>query len=58
MNVCQTTVARRAWRKGHRMEVHGLIYGLRDGLLSRVGVSIDGTQSWSERYEASFRSLS
>ena len=57
-NVCRTTVARRAWHKGHRMEVHGLIYGLRDGLLSRVGVSVDGTQSWSERYEASLRSLS
>ena len=38
--------------------IYGLIYGLRDGLLSRVGLSVDGTQSWSERYEASLRSLS
>jgi carbonic anhydrase len=56
-NVCRTTVVRRAWYRGHRMEVHGLVYGLRDGLLRRVGVSVSGTQNWAERYDASLRSL-
>ncbi len=54
-NVCRTTVVRRAWYRGHRMEVHGLVYGLRDGLVRRVGLSVDGTQSWPERYEASLK---
>ena len=56
-NVCRTTIVRRAWYRGHRMEVHGLVYGLHDGLLRRVGLSVDGTQSWEERYEASLRML-
>jgi carbonic anhydrase len=56
-NVCRTTIVRRAWYRGHRMEVHGLVYGLSDGLLRRVGVSVNGTQSWPERYEASLNSL-
>ena len=56
-NVCRTTVARHAWYVGHRMEVHGLVYGLRDGLLRRVGLSVNGTHSWPERYEASLTAL-
>nr|AQQ75183.1 hypothetical protein [uncultured bacterium] len=32
-HVCQTTIVRDAWRRGHQLSVHGWIYGLRDGLL-------------------------
>jgi carbonic anhydrase len=32
-HVCQTTIVRDAWRRGHTLSVHGWIYGLRDGLL-------------------------
>ena len=32
-NVCRTTIMRRAWYRGQRIEVHGLVYGLDDGLL-------------------------
>lgn len=56
-NVCRTTVLRRAWYRGQRVEVHGLVYGLADGLLNRVGHSITGSQSWKERYEQSLESL-
>jgi carbonic anhydrase len=41
-NVCRTTILRRAWYRGQRVEVHGLVYGLADGLLRRVGVSVSG----------------
>lgn len=57
-NVCRTTIVRHAWQRGHTMEVHGLIYGLSDGLLARVGPSVDGSQPWPEQYEASLKSLS
>jgi carbonic anhydrase len=57
-NVCRTTILRRAWYRGQRVEVHGLVYGLADGLLRRVGVSVSGGQSWDERYRASLQSLS
>jgi carbonic anhydrase len=52
-NVCRTTILRRAWHRGHRIEVHGLVYGLADGLLRRVGVSTCSGQVWSERYAES-----
>jgi len=56
-NVCRTTILRRAWYRGHRVEVHGLVYGLADGLLRRVGVSGSGGQAWDERYRAALQTL-
>jgi carbonic anhydrase len=56
-NVCRTTILRRAWYRGQRIEVHGLVYGLADGLLRRVGESVCSGQPWDERYRASLLSL-
>ena len=38
-NVCQTTVVEDAWARGQRVTVHGLVYGLEDGLLRDLGVT-------------------
>ncbi|MEK8025814.1 carbonate dehydratase [Pseudaquabacterium rugosum] len=56
-NVCRTTILRRAWYRGQRVEVHGMVYGLTDGLLRRVGMSVTGSQAWDERYRESLASL-
>ena len=56
-NVCRTTTLRRAWHRGQSIEVHGLIYGLRDGLLRQLGLSVKGSLSWRERYSASLETL-
>ncbi len=56
-NVCRTTILREAWARGQQVEVHGLVYGLADGLLLPLGVSVDGTQHWEERHEASIATL-
>ena len=56
-NVCRTTTLRNAWQAGQSIVVHGLVYSLRDGLLHRIGVSVDGSQSWQERYELSLAGL-
>lgn len=56
-NVCRTTILRRAWYRGQRIEVHGLVYGLADGLLKRVGVSVSGGEPWDERYRTSLQTL-
>jgi len=56
-NVCRTTILRRAWYRGQRIEVHGLVYALADGLLRRVGVSTAGGQQWDERYRESLATL-
>ena len=39
-NVCHTTIVQDAWRRGHQVSVHGLIYGLQDGILRDLGVRI------------------
>ncbi len=40
INVCQTTVVQNAWERGAEFTVHGLIYGLQDGLLRDLGLCI------------------
>ena len=39
-NVCQTTIVREAWERGQELAVHGWIYGLQDGLLRDLNVTI------------------
>jgi len=40
MNVCQTTIARDAWERRQPLAVHGWVYGIQDGLLRDLGVTI------------------
>jgi len=40
-NVSRTTIVQSAWQRGQELVVHGWIYGLQDGLLRDLGVSID-----------------
>ena len=39
-NVCQTTIVEDAWARGQDLTVHGVVYGLEDGLLRDLGMSI------------------
>jgi carbonic anhydrase len=41
-NVSQTTIVADAWARGQELTVHGMIYGLADGLLRDLGVSLSG----------------
>src|SRR3954451_21226020 len=40
VNVCQTTIARDAWERGQELSVHGWIYGVQDGLLRDLDVTV------------------
>jgi len=40
-NVGRTTIVQNAWQRGQELVVHGWIYGLQDGLLRDLGVTID-----------------
>jgi carbonic anhydrase len=40
VNVAGTTVVQDAWRSGQALAVHGWIYGLRDGLLRDLEISV------------------
>jgi carbonic anhydrase len=39
-NVCQTTIVRDAWERGQSVGVHGWIYGLQDGRLRDLAVTV------------------
>jgi carbonic anhydrase len=41
-NVCHTTIVQNAWARGQALSVHGLVYGLVDGLLNDLGMRISG----------------
>lgn len=43
-NVGRTTIVQSAWQRGQELTVHGWIYGLHDGLLRDLGVSIDSVK--------------
>ncbi len=42
VNVCETTIVLDAWARGQALSVHGLIYGIGDGLLRDLGASVNG----------------
>ena len=39
-NISRTTIVQDAWRRGHHVQLHGWVYGLKDGLISDLHVSI------------------
>jgi carbonic anhydrase len=41
-NVCQTSIVLDAWERGQKLTIHGWVYGLQDGLIRDLGVSIEG----------------
>lgn len=43
-NLCQTTIVQDAWERGQELTIHSLIYGIQDGLLRDLGVSISAPE--------------
>lgn len=56
-NVCQTTIVRDAWSRGQDLTVHSWIYGLRDGLVRNLGMSISAPDQLSEQHAIALRKL-
>src|SRR5438094_795003 len=42
LNVGETTIVQDAWDHGQELEIHGWIYGLKDGLIRDLEISISG----------------
>ncbi len=42
VNVGETTIALDAWDRGQKLSIHGWIYGLKDGLIRDLKISISG----------------
>ena len=45
MNVCRTTIVQDAWHRGQELVVHGWFYGLSNGLLEDLSMTVDGPDS-------------
>ena len=41
LHVARTTIVEEAWRRGQKLTLHGLIYGLEDGVLRDLGTEAD-----------------
>jgi carbonic anhydrase len=44
INVAQTTVVQDAWQRGQSLTLHGWVYGLKDGLLVDLQMTISGNE--------------
>lgn len=51
-NVCQTTIVQDAWSRGQSLTVHGVIYGLGDGLLQDLSMVIERPEQIQSAYAA------
>jgi len=52
LNVGRTTIVQSAWQRGQELVVHGWIYGLQDGLLRDLGISIDNAEGLAAAYQS------
>ena len=51
-HVCQTTIMQDAWARGQALTVHGLIYGLQDGRLRSLNISVSHPDDLEPAYQA------
>ncbi|MEP6662261.1 MAG: carbonate dehydratase [Verrucomicrobiota bacterium] len=57
VNVCYTTIARDAWERGQELTVHGWIYGLKDGILRDLNVTVSDFKDTMPTYEKAVGAL-
>ena len=56
-NICQTHVVQDAWQRGQPLTVHGWIYGLKDGLVRDLGLTVRRSEDLLPRYNAALAAL-
>ena len=52
VNVAQTTVMLDAWGRGQKVTLHGWCYGLKDGLINNLHMTVDGSEGLESIYKA------
>lgn len=52
VNVCQTTSVQDAWARGQPVTIHGWVYGLNNGLVQDLGISIASADELEQRYQS------
>ena len=57
VNVAQSTVLRDAWSRGQSVTLHGWVYGVHDGLLQDLHLSVTATEGLESLYRASISAV-
>ena len=52
VNIAQTTVMLDAWGRGQKVTLHGWCYGLKDGLINNLHMSVGSTEGLESLYKA------
>src|SRR5919205_1132455 len=55
LNVGRTTIVQTAWERGQELSIHGVVYGLGDGLLRDLGIRVSGGEDLTATYERAVR---
>jgi carbonic anhydrase len=56
-HVCHTTIVRDAWARGQSLTIHGWAYGVHDGRLRDLGMTVDSPEALGPIYGACIASL-
>jgi len=56
-NVCQTTIVRDAWDRGQALTIHSWIYGLKDGLVRDLGMTVSALGDLDAQYKAAIAAV-
>ena len=51
LNACQTTIVQDAWQRGQEVVVHGWVYGLHNGLLQDLAMTVSSSDDVTPAYE-------
>ena len=57
LNVCQTTIVQDAWQRGQELVVHGWVYGLHNGLLQDLAMTVSRLDDTGVAYEAALAAV-
>ncbi|MBK6637212.1 MAG: carbonate dehydratase [Rhodocyclaceae bacterium] len=57
MNVCHSAIVQDAWARGQALTVHAWIYGLKDGLMKDLRLTVSNPQETTARYEGAVAAL-
>jgi carbonic anhydrase len=57
VNVCQSTVLQDAWARGQQISVHGWVYGVHDGLLQDLHITVSGLDGLETLYLAAVEAV-
>jgi carbonic anhydrase len=57
LNVCQTTIVQDAWQRGQELVVHGWVYGLHNGLLQDLAMTVSRLDDAGVAYETALAAV-